>query len=109
MTAMKTASTILAREVAEGDALAVLLQDREHQDPVSGVANDGHQPEDRADGQHHAVRGNRGKVIRRTKNGLDESVPTMPTTNPARYTTPTTLAVVRYRFWPDWPRGPRCA
>ena len=53
-----------------------VLQDREHQDPVSGVANDGHQPEHRADCQQHAVRGNRGKVIRRTKNGLEEYDPT---------------------------------
>ena len=49
---------------------------REHQDPVGGVANDGHQPENRADCQQHAVRGNRGKGIRRTKNRLEEYDPT---------------------------------
>src|SRR5215207_8618281 len=32
-------------EVAECDALAESLQDREHQDPVSGVTSDGSQPQ----------------------------------------------------------------
>src|SRR6266498_2295038 len=36
-------------QVADGDALVVLLQDWEHQHPVRGVANDGQQPEQRAD------------------------------------------------------------
>ena len=62
-------------EVAEGNALVVQLQDREHQDAVSGVARNGHQPQERADGQQRAVRGNAGKGIRRAKRGLDESFP----------------------------------
>jgi hypothetical protein len=53
----------------------VLFQDWEHQDPVSGIASDGHQPEDCADCHHDAVRGNCGKVIRRTKDGLNDYVP----------------------------------
>jgi len=62
-------------EVAEGDALAVLLQHREHQDPVGGVPGGGQQHEHRADCQRQATRGNRGKVIRRGKNGLHEPIP----------------------------------
>src|SRR5918998_1764866 len=60
-------------EVADGKALAVLLlQDREHQDSVSGVASGGDQTERRARCPQHAARGNRGKAIRTTKNGLEE-------------------------------------
>src|SRR5215210_8412326 len=43
-------------KVSDRNALAVLLlQDREHQYPVSCVANDGHQPEKRGDCYQHAV------------------------------------------------------
>src|SRR5215218_3673363 len=63
-------------EVADGYALAVvLLQDREHQNPVSGVPSGGHQPEHRADCQQHAAGGKSGKMIRPTKNGPDEYDP----------------------------------
>jgi len=71
-------------EVADGYALAALLQDREHDNLVSGVARDGEQPEDRADCYDRAVRRNRGKVIGRTKNGLDESGPHKAYDKPAR-------------------------
>jgi hypothetical protein len=69
-------------EVADGYALVVWLQDREHQDPVSGVPNSGHQPEHRAEGHQHAVRGYSGKGIRRTENGLDEYVPSNANNEP---------------------------
>jgi hypothetical protein len=37
-------------EVSDGNALTLLLlQDREHQYPVSGVAGGGHQPQQRTD------------------------------------------------------------
>jgi hypothetical protein len=42
---------------------------------VRGVANHGHQPEDRAECQQQAVGGEGGKVIGRAKNGLEESDP----------------------------------
>jgi len=52
--------------------LAMMLTDNTLAEAESilarGVASDGHQPEHRADCQRHATRGNRGKVIRRTKN-----------------------------------------
>ena len=75
MTAIKTGVDDPGTEVAEGDALVMLLQDREHQRPMRSVARDGHQPEQRADCQQRAVRGNACKAIRRAKRGLDEPFP----------------------------------
>src|SRR5215204_2395989 len=63
-------------KVSDGNALAVLLlEDREHQYPVSCVANDGHQPEKRGYCYQHAVCRDIGKGIRSTKNGQDEYIP----------------------------------
>jgi len=58
-----------------GHAFTVLLQHREHQNTVTGVTDDCHQPEYRAGPQQYAISGNRGKVIGRTENGLEESDP----------------------------------
>src|SRR5215216_1750890 len=56
-------------KVSDGNALIVLLQDREHQYPVSCVANNGHQPERRAKRQQQAVRGKSCKEAPTTEKG----------------------------------------
>ena len=91
-----------------------------------GPHDDGQQSEDRGECQRHAVRGNRGKMIRRTKNGLDEHDPHNADNEPREVHYPhdscgrsvwihCSLVVIVYPFWlfRDWfhralPAGERC-
>jgi hypothetical protein len=50
----------------------VSFEHGKHQDAVRGVAADGQQPEHDSGGQQHAVRSDRGEMIRRRHKGLDE-------------------------------------
>jgi hypothetical protein len=62
-------------EVGDSYLLIVTLQDWIHDDSMSDVASDRHQQEQGTECHLDAVRWNRGKMIRRTENRLDEYVP----------------------------------